>query len=167
MTLNIHVASRVDIEGLAKLQYLSHTTAFAAFASPEWVKSRSLDAYKKQWTEFFDSTQLPGNVSRAWKAEEDGEVIGMVKISPANKTEAHLASMHVHPAHHRRGIGSRLMDEAVRYMKDAGFEIASLGVIQANEAARAMYERRGWTVHELHPTGIEGVPIAVYRLSLK
>ena len=167
MAANILVASRSDVDGLANLQYLSHTTALAEFASPEWVKSRSLDAYKKQWTGFFDTTQLPGNISRAWKAEEDDAVIGMVKISPASAVEAHLASMHVHPAHHRRGIGSRLMDEAVRYMKDAGFEIASLGVIQANTAARSMYEQRGWIVHELHPNGIEGVPIAIYRMSLK
>jgi ribosomal protein S18 acetylase RimI-like enzyme len=167
MTVNILVGSRCDVDRLAKLQYLSHTTAFAVFASPEWVKSRSLEAYKKQWTEFFDHALSPGDVSRAWKAEEDGAIIGMVKISRASDVEAHLASMHVHPAHHRRGIGSRLMDEAVRYMRDAGFEIASLGVIQDNLAARSMYELRGWSVHELHPTGIEGVPIAIYRLSLK
>lgn len=167
MTAIIHVATAVDVHGLASLQYLSHTTAFAKFASPEWVKSRSLAAYEKLWTDFFDGIQSQSNVSRAWKAEEGGAVIGMVKISRATAVEAHLASMHVHPEHHRRGIGSRLMDEAVRYMKDCGFEVASLGVIQANEAARAMYEKRGWTVHELHPTGIEGVPIAVYHLALK
>jgi ribosomal protein S18 acetylase RimI-like enzyme len=167
MTVKILVASQSDAHTLAELQYLSHTTAFAKFASPEWVSSRSLLAYEKQWDEFFSDTQSTDNVSRAWKAEDKGAVVGMVKISPANAAEAHLASMHVHPEHHRRGIGSLLMDGAVKYMKEAGFEIASLGVIQGNTAARSMYEQRGWTVHELQDTGIEGVPIAIYRLPLK
>ncbi len=163
MTVSIEVAGSADAAEMAAVHYLSHTTSFAEFASPEWVKSRDPDEYLKQWQAF-----LTGNDprERAWKAVDSGRVVGTVKISAMSDVEAQLASMHVHPEWHRRGIGTQLMDAAMEFMRETGFTTAILGVIQANTAARALYERAGWQVDELRPDGIEGVPVAVYRYDL-
>jgi ribosomal protein S18 acetylase RimI-like enzyme len=169
MNIKIEIAGPADASQLAALHYLSHTTAFAEFASPEWVAGRRLPEYQDRWRSLL-AGPADGKRARTWKATEPeagNDVIGMVRISEMSEEEAQLTSMHVHPGYQRRGIGSLLMDAAVDHMRELGFSTAILGVIQANKAARAMYERRGWKVDELRPNGIEGVPTSVYRISLK
>ena len=168
MSIKIEIAGPSDAAEVAALHYLSHTTAFAAFSSPEWVQSRSKDEYLRQWQEFFTNNAEEPR-SRAWKARDaDGTLAGMVKVAPMDEREAQLTSMHVHPDFHRRGIGRQLMDTAVEFMRDvAGFETAILGVIEANTAARALYERGGWSIDQRRERGNEGVPYFIYRIALK
>ncbi len=144
MTVEIEVARPADAEALAALHFLSHTVSFAPFASEDWLANRDLTDYVEQWRE---SLELAESDERAcaWKAVSGGEIVGTVKVSPETSHEAQLGNMHVHPNFHRRGIGSALMSAAVRFMVSAGFSIAILGVIQANAAARAIYEKHGWT----------------------
>ena len=153
-----------DAPALAELHYLSHTTSFAAFASPEWVASRRLDDYRRQWSDFF-ARQAPG--SRAWAVRIEGRLAGMVKVAPEPEPGlAQLTSMHVHPDFQGRGIGRALLETAVEFMKGAGYQRAILGVIQANDKARGLYESGGWQVLERREKGIEGVPIATMWRSL-
>ena len=159
MPYTIEIATAADADGLAALHHLSHTKSFAAFASPAWVASRKLADYQSQWREFF-ARNTPG--ARAWIARAEGRVAGMVKIAPEKEPGlAQLSSMHVHPDVQGQGVGQALMKVAEGFIKEAGYERAILGVIQANQRARRLYERAGWTVLELHPVGVEGVPIAV------
>jgi len=166
MSLVAEIAGPADADALAGLIYQSHTVSFAPFASPEWVASRDLETYRKQWHEFFERSQDDAR-SQAWKVVADDRVVGMVKISPLSNGEAQLASMHVHPDYHRRGIGTLLMNAAMAFVSEAGYKTASLGVIQANAPARGIYERFGWTVRELRDNGIEGVPIALYEIEVR
>lgn len=172
MIINIEIAGPGDAPQLAALHFLSHKTAFAQFADPDWVANLKLADYERRWQDSFPVSTGDATPprSRTWKAtspETGDEVIGMVRVAEMSEHEAQLMSMHVHPDHHRRGIGSLLMDRAMSFIHEAGFHKAQLGVIQANVAARALYEQRGWEVDELHDKGTEGVPIAVYRLSPK
>lgn len=162
----LEIADQSDAEAMADLHLLSHTVSFASFASGEWLKSRDISQYREQWHEFFDDTQSDCR-SRAWKVTVGESVVGMVKVSPTSDTEIQLSSMHVHPDYQRRGIGSLLMNAAVEFIRDTGFSCATLGVIQANAPARAIYERHGWTARAFSPTGVEGVPVAVYELKIK
>ena len=166
MNVEVELAGLSDAGGLADLHYLSHIVSFAQFASPEWLRNRDRSDYLRQWDESLKSVELDDR-SRAWKVLSGRLIVGMVKVGPMSESEAQLSSMHVHPNHHRKGIGSLLMTTAIDFMRESGYSSASLGVIQENTAARAIYERYGWTVRELSPTGVEGVPIAVYDLVLK
>ena len=153
----VEQAGPADAAALAELHYLSHTTSFAAFASPDWVASRRLDDYRRQWRDFF-ARQAPG--SRAWAARIDGRLAGMVKVAPEPEPElAQLTSMHVHPDFQGRGIGRALLETAVEFMRESGYRSAILGVIQANGKARGLYESAGWQVLEWREKGIEGVPV--------
>ncbi len=164
--VTIAIASAEDAVALAALHHLSHTTSFAPFASDEWLAGRDEAEYVAQWQSFFERATKDRRF-RAWKATSGNKLVGMVKVGPENETEAQLTSMHVRPTFRRQGIGSSLMADAVSFMRSEGFRTAMLGVIQANAPARAIYEKHGWTVRELRPTGVEGVPVAIYELDLK
>jgi ribosomal protein S18 acetylase RimI-like enzyme len=73
-------------------------------------------------------------------AEADGAIVGFVATS--GRLVEHL---YVVPAHHRRGVGSALLDEVKRRIP-SGFE---LWVFQQNEPARRFYEKHGLRVVEL------------------
>jgi hypothetical protein len=54
------------------------------------------------------------------------------------------------------------METAEEFIREAGYRRAILGVIVANRRARTLYDKSGWTMIEQRPTGVEGVPTAIY-----
>lgn len=79
-------------------------------------------------------------------AESAGRLVGMVAVRPDvdDDTVGQLRRLHVQPGWWGLGIGTRLHDEALGRLGDAGFARAALWVLEGNVRARAMYERRGW-----------------------
>ncbi len=171
---------RDGYRAIARLHYLSHTIAFREFASQEWLATRDLGEYERTWRDLMTNPS-PGNVF--WVARSLGEIVGMVRVSPAASlpagAEARLSpsarrplnfaslnSMHVHPDKRGAGIGRQLMAAATAHMESAGYTHAYLGVIEANTEARRFYEAAGWREESREPVGVEGVPICHYRLAL-
>ncbi len=161
MSYTIETANIADAARMATLHYLSHTTSFAAFATPEFVATRKIENYVVQWADFL-SAQQPG--ARGWVARIGADVVGMVRIQPMpERGLAQLAAMHVHPDYQGQGIGRALMTTAEAFIKASGYRHCILGVVEANPRARRLYEGMGWKSIERHPKGVEGVPYCVYE----
>jgi ribosomal-protein-alanine N-acetyltransferase len=58
--------------------------------------------------------------------------------------EAHLSTLAVEPALRRRGIGERILREAMRHAARQGAELMTLEVRVSNEPARRLYEKHGF-----------------------
>jgi predicted N-acetyltransferase YhbS len=128
------------------------------------VTSRRLDEYKTRWRNILsNSTSEDATIV----ATIDGEVVGSVRVSPAESPEydAQLIGMHVEPHLTGTGIGGLLMRSALEFISELGFERVELGVIAGNSGARRFYEAYGWVLVRTFPKGIEGVPVAIYELS--
>ena len=78
--------------------------------------------------------------SETWVAVVDGRVVGMLVVAPG-----WVEQLYVEPAHHGRGIGSRLLDLA----KTRSREGLTLWTFQVNDRARRFYERHGFVAVEL------------------
>jgi len=79
-------------------------------------------------------------------ATVDGRPAGSVMARADRQFPAgELHALHVVPAEWGHGIGSALHDGALDVLAGAGYDTAWLWVLAANDRARRMYERRGWT----------------------
>jgi ribosomal protein S18 acetylase RimI-like enzyme len=93
-----------------------------------------------------------------------GGVVGLVQAE-----DGWLSHLYVDPDHWGRRIGTALHDAAVERLRaDGGGGVARLWVLRENKLARAMYERRGWTLtDEVRPVyAPAGVDDVQYRLDL-
>lgn len=72
-----------------------------------------------------------------------GLIIGASVLLP-ERPEASLASIAVHPAWRRRGLGQALLDDAVRLARTARARWLSLNVDQRHALALHMYRRQGF-----------------------
>ena len=73
----------------------------------------------------------------------DADVAGYVIMS-FGAGEAHILNLCVHPDHHRRGVGQRLLRRALRRAERLGAASMFLEVRPSNQAALGLYRREGF-----------------------
>jgi ribosomal-protein-alanine N-acetyltransferase len=76
-------------------------------------------------------------------AEEDGRIVGYI-LYMVDGCEACIISLAVHPRWRRRGIGGRLLNEALARIKPLNPERIVLQVGTENQAALHLYRSRGF-----------------------
>jgi ribosomal-protein-alanine N-acetyltransferase len=89
----------------------------------------------------FEITDNPA--SRAWVAESDGTITGMIVIWLL-VDEAHIATIATHPDFRRQGIAGRLLLHALSEVKKEGATHSVLEVRKSNTAAQEMYRKFGF-----------------------
>ncbi|MCC6299576.1 MAG: ribosomal protein S18-alanine N-acetyltransferase [Anaerolineales bacterium] len=83
------------------------------------------------------------DASRAWVAEIDGKIVGMI-VAWLLVDEAHIATIATHPDFRRQGMASKLLIFALRSMMNEGALTSALEVRESNVAAQEMYRKFGF-----------------------
>jgi DNA-binding MarR family transcriptional regulator/GNAT superfamily N-acetyltransferase len=106
---------------------------------------------------------------RCWIAERDGQIVGTIFVVAKSKTTAQLRLLLVEPSARGLGIGSRLVDEVVRFSRRAGYKRIDLWTQSELTAARRLYEAAGFKCVSTERHRMFGKPTTAefWRLDLK
>ncbi len=108
--------------------------------------------------------QRPG--SNFWVAQLAGPPVGCIGAYRRDDQEAEIRRLAVARSARRRGIASRLMDQAEEFCRDAGYDRAVIWTANHMTAAIAFLKHRGYHELEDHAFPHTGLTLYLYALDL-
>jgi [ribosomal protein S18]-alanine N-acetyltransferase len=155
-------ALRVRVAGPADLAAITDLEARSFIPSDRFARST--------WRHLLGPARARGS-SLTLVALASGQVVGALNaLLRRDGHTARLYSLAVDPQQRGRGIASMLV-RALAVRLPPAFTVLSLEVRHDNAAARALYDRLGFVVHEhlpgYYPDGGDGVRLRVARADLR
>jgi DNA-binding MarR family transcriptional regulator/GNAT superfamily N-acetyltransferase len=130
-----------------------------ALYAEEYGWDERLEALIAEIVAAFVRNRDPGR-ERCWIADRQGENVGSILLVRETDEIARLRLLLVEPKARGLGIGARLVDESLRFAREAHYRRVTLWTHSVLTAARRVYERAGFKLihqwkHDMFGTELE------------
>ena len=105
--------------------------------------------------------------SSLWLAEEGGRLVGMIAIAKRSEAVAQLRWFLLHPQWRGKGLGKFLLQQALDFCRNWGYQRVFLWTTRDLEAACRLYERAGFRPGEEKQHDQWGVMVTEVRYDLE
>jgi ribosomal protein S18 acetylase RimI-like enzyme len=145
--MEIRPAQVDDAPALGRIHVDSWRAAYG-----ELVPESTLQGFTYEWREETFRESLATGVEETYVVRVEGQVVGFLTLGAARDPDLDTArtgeiwGIYLAPDHWRKGIGTRLAEEAERMLKSRGYEEAVLWVLEGNQQARRFYEAMGFAL---------------------
>ena len=177
------IGAMTDIRSILAPDETEHDSAFTIRSHRPgdigWITHRHGVLY---WKEYGWDERFEGIVARVvadfidtfdparehcWVAERNGEIVGSIFIVAKTKTVAKLRLLLVEPSARGLGIGSRLVDEVIRFARKVGYKRIELWTHPELVSARKIYKAAGFELiaEEMHQ--LFGKPLRAETWAMK
>ena len=161
--MKIRDAAEEDLPAIVEI-YNSTVPSRMVTADPEPVSVES----RLAWFREHDPRIRP-----IWVVEVDGEIAGWFSFEDFRKRAAYQAtaevSVYVAEEHRRRGVGRRLLEEAIRRAPELGLKTLTAGAFAHNEPSLRLFEGFGFECWAHYPrvAELDGVERDLVVLGLR
>jgi ribosomal protein S18 acetylase RimI-like enzyme len=148
MDVTIRPASRNDVDGLLEL--------WKEFMKDPHSLDRPIPTHPentRRWKEFINKL-VDEDPRQIQIADHNGVLLGYLICQKTVTTPldmgykwSYISDIYIRPTHRRRGLGKRLLQTTLEYLKSIGSEHIRLAVWHRNEPAIRLYEELGFREH--------------------
>ena len=136
-----------DAAAIAEVHVLAWQVTYRGMIPDAYLDALSVPKRTDSWRELIGEFDPPK--SGAFVALDGVQLLGFASFCPSRDPDAvfdvgEIPAIYVHPDHWGEGIGRSLVQLAVDSLEEAGFESATLWVLDLNARARKFYEADGW-----------------------
>jgi GNAT superfamily N-acetyltransferase len=109
----------------------------------------------------------PSDRQRIWIAEQDDRIIGCIALVEVSSDVAQIRWYLVDPSARGLGLGSQLLEESIRFAREAGYARIILWTVSALSAAAHLYRSAGFRTTERKPGHIWGVDVVEEKYEME
>jgi ribosomal protein S18 acetylase RimI-like enzyme len=144
--MRIREAEPEDAKAIAGVHVRSWQAAYRGQLTDEYLDGLSVEERLEQHRR---SLEEPRAEWRTWVADDGGRVVGFAVTGPsedadAEPSTAEVYAIYLEPDRVGTGLGRGLFEHAVADLRERGFKVVTLWVLETNERARRFYEVAGW-----------------------
>lgn len=145
--MNFRVAEPGDETSIAEVHVLAWQIAYRGMIPDTYLDGLSVTERIATWRQILSELDPPSR--SCYVAFRDSRLTGFVHCCPSRDIDAapttgEVTAIYVHPNHWGEGVGRGLLKLAVENLNHAGFNSATLWVLDVNARARRFYEEAGW-----------------------
>lgn len=144
--ITIRPATPTDAAGIATVHVRTWQCNFKGQVPDDYLDNLSIEQKTETWKQ---SLQNPEQGVYYFIAEAPGQIVGWCVAGKSRDDDSTVETGELHgiyilPEFIGQGIGTKLMEFALTYLRQDGFKNATLWNLDTNEATKKFYEKRGW-----------------------
>jgi len=142
----IRTAAATDADAMAEVFVAAWRQAYPGVVPDAVLTALDHDRTARWLAGLIDGRPEGNAVGQTDVAVRDGQVIGFVRYGTrTGEPGGYVFGLYVHPAQAGHGTGRSLLSHAEQRLREQGSDTVSLHVFEANERARRLYAKAGYT----------------------